>query len=138
MNELMRLDHVAIAVNDTARALQYFEGHLGLRVQSSEVPSGLPLRLTYLDCGNALIQLVEPLEPGTAIGDSLERSGEGLHHICFEVRDVSRTAAGLAGTDAGEVQLIRGQGRVSAFVPGSTHHGTRVECTQLDVHEGSR
>ncbi len=130
----MRLDHVAIAVRDTSRALQYFEGRLGLRVASSEIPTGVPLRLTYLDCGNASIQLVEPLEPGTAIGDSLERSGEGLHHVCFEVRDVSLTAASLAGPGAGPVQLIHGSGRVSAFVPGPVHHGTRVECTQLNAN----
>jgi methylmalonyl-CoA/ethylmalonyl-CoA epimerase len=91
--------------------------------------------LTYLDCGNALIQLVEPLAPRTAIGNSLERNGEGLHHVCFEVRDVGRTAAALADPGAGQVQFVPGDGRLSAFVPGPVHHGTPIECTKIDGDE---
>ena len=50
------------------------------------------MRLTYLDAGNAFLQLVEPLDPASALATWLDEHGEGLHHICFGVDDVPAAA----------------------------------------------
>ncbi len=55
---IRRLDYVALAVADTERALSRFCGRLGLSVVSAEVLARPHVRLTYLDAGNAYIQLV--------------------------------------------------------------------------------
>jgi methylmalonyl-CoA epimerase len=132
MNGLRRLDHVAVAVADTDRALQYFSGRLGLDVASSEVIESPHVRLTYLDAGSIFIQLVEPLDADSPIAAYLDEHGEGLHHIAFAVEDVAGAAADLADEDAAEVSLGSGRGRPSAFVPGEPHHGVRVEVTGFD------
>ncbi|MBS1883493.1 MAG: VOC family protein, partial [Actinobacteria bacterium] len=85
---IQRLDHVAIAVRDTEAALSYFRDRLGLAVVSSEENAPAQARLTYLDAGNAFIQLVAPLAAGAPIAGHLRRHGEGLHHVCFGVDDV--------------------------------------------------
>ena len=128
--KLRRLDHVAIAVRDTEEALRYFRDRLGLQVASAEELESPRVRLTYLDAGNAYIQLLEPLEPGEPLARWLDENGEGLHHICFGVDDVlgaarELTVDGAAPTPGG------GRGRVSTFVPGSPVHGVRVECTEF-------
>ena len=133
MTPIRRLDHVAVAVRDTDDALRYFTGRLGLRVASSEEIATPPVRLTYLDAGNAYIQLVEPLDDESAVAQWLEANGEGVHHVCFGVDDVAGAAAALGG--GGEVTLGTGRGRVSAFVPGEQSHGLRVECTQFRAAE---
>lgn len=135
MTPIRRLDHVAIAVRDTEAALVYFAGRLGLRVARSEEIAQPHVRLTYLDAGNAYIQLVEPLDPDTAVARHLEGHGEGLHHICFGVDDVPGAAAALAEEGAPPPTLGSGRGRVSSFVPGPAAHGTRVECTGFDYAE---
>ena len=76
-------------VRDTDEALRFYSGRLGLAVAASEEISSPHVRLTYLDAGNAYIQLVEPLTGNTQLTDWLDEHGEGLHHICFGVDDVA-------------------------------------------------
>ena len=135
MTSLRRLDHVAVAVRSTDEALRYFRDRLGLRVAHSEeipVPS---VRLTYLDCGNAYIQLVEPLDESSPIAEHLREHGEGLHHICFGVDEVAYALAALAEPGAPPAKLGSGRGRVSAFLPGPARHGVRVECTEFSYEQ---
>lgn len=131
MTPIRRLDHVAVLVRSTEDALRYFRGHLGLEVVHQDQLATPPVRLTYLDCGNAWLQLVEPLDPEHPLARQLEEQGEGLHHVCFGVDDPMAAAAELAQPDAPEVVRGSGRGRVSAFVPGAPVHGVRVECTEF-------
>lgn len=126
------LDHVAVAVADTERALEYFRDRLGLEVVVSEVIPTPHVRLTYLDAGPIFIQLVEPIDPDSALAAHIAEHGEGLHHIAFGVADVPTTAAALADPDSPQVTVGSGRGRPSAFVPGPIHHGVRVEVTEAD------
>lgn len=130
MTLLRRLDHVAVVVRSTDEALRFYEEHLGLRRHSSEVIPAPHVRLTYLDAGNAYLQLVEPLDPGSPLGTWLDEHGEGLHHICFGVDDVEAAVSALSDPGA-EVTLGNGRGRVSSFVTADGSHGVRVECTQF-------
>ena len=127
---LRRLDHVAVVVRNTEAAVEYFSGSLGLDVVSSEVLVEARVRLTYLDLGNTLLQLVEPLDDQSAVAASLAESGEGLHHLCFAVESVAEAATALA--DPPQAPAIgSGRGRASAFVAGPARHGVRLECTEL-------
>jgi methylmalonyl-CoA/ethylmalonyl-CoA epimerase len=126
---LKRLDHVAVLVRDTEAALRHFTDRLGLEVLSSEVLLEPRVRLTYLDLGNTLLQLVEPLEDGAAAA-ALAENGEGLHHLCFAVDSVVEAATALAHPPQAPA-LGTGRGRTSAFVPGPVHHGVRLECTEF-------
>ena len=72
MSVLRRLDHVAVLVRSTDDALRFYRDHLGLTVHSSEEIPIPPVRLTYLDAGNAFVQLVEPLEGDSDLAKWLE------------------------------------------------------------------
>jgi methylmalonyl-CoA/ethylmalonyl-CoA epimerase len=130
MTPLRRLDHVAVAVRDTEDALRYFRDRLGLRVARAEELDSPHVRLTYLDAGNAYIQLIEPLAADGDLARWLDEHGEGVHHICFGVDDVL-AAAGELSLDGASPTAGSGRGRVSAFVPGAVAHGVRVECTEF-------
>ena len=130
MTLVRRLDHVAIVVRSTAEALRFYEGHLGLHVQSSEEIDAPPVRLTYIDAGNAFLQLVEPLDDTSPIAAWLEQHGEGLHHVCFGVDDVEQAVSWLSDPGS-EVHLGNGRGRISSFVSTSGSHGVRIECTEF-------
>jgi methylmalonyl-CoA/ethylmalonyl-CoA epimerase len=133
---IRRLDHVAVVVASTERALDHFSARLGLPVVSSEELDEPHVRLTYLTAGNAFLQLVEPLSDTGTVADFLHRHGEGLHHICFGADDPIGDATAVGdGTPATGGQ---GRGRVSAFVPGLPPHGVRVECTAFDADEDVR
>lgn len=131
MTPLRRLDHVAVVVRDTEAALAFYRDRLGLRVHSSEELEPLGVRLTYLDAGNAFVQLVEPLDGASAVAAWLAEHGEGLHHICFGVDDVAAAVETLSDPGA-EVVLGSGRGRPSGFLTAAGSHGVRIECTGFD------
>jgi len=131
LSVIRRLDHVAVLVRSTDEALDFYERHLGLRVHSSEVIDQPHVRLTYLDAGNVYLQLVEPLDESLPQKAWLDEHGEGLHHVCFAVDDVSAAVTELGDPGAPGV-LGNGRGRVSAFVTAAASHGVRIECTAFD------
>ena len=130
MTPIRRLDHVAVVVRDTEAALEHFSGRLGLRVVHRDELDAPPVRLTYLDTGNAFIQLVEPLDPESELARWLGTHGEGLHHLCFGVDDV-RAAVEELSDEAGPRTLGQGRGRPSAFLGDGAPHGVVVECTEF-------
>jgi methylmalonyl-CoA/ethylmalonyl-CoA epimerase len=131
---IRRLDHVAVLVRSTEEALRFYRDRLGLRMASSEEIDSPHVRLTYLDTGNAFLQLVEPLDGDSQLARWLDEYGEGLHHICFGVDDVPEAVASLSD-DGASVTLGTGRGRVSSFVSAEGTHGVRVECTEFDRSE---
>jgi methylmalonyl-CoA/ethylmalonyl-CoA epimerase len=126
---LQRLDHVAVVVRSTDEALRFYSDHLGLPVSSSEELAELRVRLTLLDAGNAYVQLVEPLDGASPLGQWLEQHGEGLHHICFGVEDV-RHAIEQFSDPGSEVSVAVGASRRSGFVTAAASNGVVVEFTQ--------
>jgi methylmalonyl-CoA/ethylmalonyl-CoA epimerase len=130
LSRIRRLDHIGIATADTEAALAYFRDELGLEVATSEVNEKVGARLTYLDLGNAWLQLVEPLREDMPVAEYLREHGEGLHHVCFGVDDAERDATAMG--DGAAVRMGSGRGRPSAFLPGDVRHGTRIECTYFD------
>jgi methylmalonyl-CoA/ethylmalonyl-CoA epimerase len=129
---IRRLDHVAVAVRDTARALEYFSGRLGLRVAHQDELTAPAVRLTYLDCGNAWIQLVEPLDSESELARVIEEKGEGLHHLCFGVDDVAAAVEQLSEPGFPRRPLGSGRGRPSGFAANGQPHGVLVECTGFE------
>jgi methylmalonyl-CoA/ethylmalonyl-CoA epimerase len=130
---IRRLDHVAVLVRSTDEALRFYSERLGLAVHSTEQLQAPNVRLTYLDAGNAYIQLVEPLDSTSPLGSWLEENGEGLHHICFGVDDVQSAVAELSDPGS-DVVLGSGRGRLSSFVT-ADGRGVRIECTEFRREE---
>lgn len=129
---IRRLDHVAVLVRDTEEAMSSFCDRVGLRFVSSESLLKLRVRLTYLDLGNAYLQLLEPLDDQSEAARALKADGEGLHHICFGVDDVQRSCRWLGRLETGDdFPVATGRGRVSAFVPGWRPNSVRLECTEF-------
>jgi methylmalonyl-CoA/ethylmalonyl-CoA epimerase len=129
---IRRLDHVAVVVEDTALALRHFRDRLGLDVVAVDEPREVPVRLTYLDLGNTLLQLVEPLDADHPLAAWLATHGEGLHHVCFGVDDVESELMRLGPQECSVPPLGSGRGRPAGFLAGHPPHGVRIECTLFD------
>jgi methylmalonyl-CoA/ethylmalonyl-CoA epimerase len=132
---IRRLDHVAVLVRSTDEALRFYRDRLGLAVHSTEELEAPRVRLTYLDAGNAYVQLVEPLDSASPLGSWLEENGEGLHHICFGVDDVPAAVAELSDQGS-DIVLGSGRGRLSGFVTADgAGAAVRIECTEFRREE---
>ena len=84
-----RLNHVAIAVRDLARAAAVYRDTLGASVSE---PIELPehgVTTVFVMLPNTKIELLEPLGENSPIAKFLERNADGgIHHICYEVDDI--------------------------------------------------
>ena len=84
----IRLDHVAVAVADIKSAIDTFENSLGLDCEKvQDVPSESS-KVAFFYLGGPHLELVQPTDPDSAMGRSLSKRGEGLHHICLEVENL--------------------------------------------------
>ena len=94
----MQLDHVAIAVRSVDAAAERLCNLLGYTRATQKV-TNTRQRVTVLFLrkpGSMEIKLIEPSDPDSPLWGSLKK-GEGLHHLCFKVDDVTRASAELAG-----------------------------------------
>ena len=130
---MLRLHHIAIAVTDIAQALPAYTDGLGLSATHIEDVPVQGARVALIPLGETNLELVAPLAPDCPLARSIERRGEGVHHLCFEVDDI---VAELAGLKARGVRVVDetpragADGALVAFVHPSSTHGVLLELRQ--------
>lgn len=134
------LSHVSIVVPDLAAALRKLEATYGLAAGEIRVNEVQGVRMTYIDLGNAKIELMEPSRPDSPVAKFLERNPKGgIHHFCVGVDNVERTtdeltAAGTRVLGAGEVQL-NVHGERIAFIHPQDFLGALVELEENKLED---
>ena len=129
---LGKVHHVAVVVRDLDQALGFYRDTLGLPVeQVLPVPQDR-VRIGFLPVGESKIELVEPTDDTTGVARFLAARGEGFHHVCFEVPDITVALDGLA---AQGVELIDRVARAGAdgpvaFIHPRSAHGVLVELVE--------
>lgn len=132
------LSHVSIVVPDLAAAIARLQQTYGLTAGEIKVNDEQGVRMTYIDLGNAKIELMEPSRPDSPIAKFLERNPKGgIHHFCLGVDSVETTtreltAAGVQVLGGGKVQL-NVHGERIAFVHPKDFLGALIE---LEEHGG--
>jgi methylmalonyl-CoA/ethylmalonyl-CoA epimerase len=130
----MKLDHIGIVVRDIATALEVYQVALGLPLQDTVELAEQQVKVAFLPVGGSNIELVQPTSDDTGVARYLAKRGEGIHHICIEVEDITAT---LAQLEAHDVQLIDKEPRQGAhgqvaFVHPKGAHGVLVELVEHD------
>ena len=130
-----RLNHVALAVRDTAAAARVYRDTLGAETSA---PLALPehgVIVVFVDLPNTKIELMEPLGEGSPIAPFLDKNPNGgMHHICYEVDDIAAArdrlvSAGARVLGSGEPQ-IGAHGKPVLFLHPKDFCGTLVELEQ--------
>jgi methylmalonyl-CoA/ethylmalonyl-CoA epimerase len=85
---MRKIEHIGIAVNNLEESCTLFEKLLGTpSYKTEEVPSE-GVRTAFFQSGPNKIELLEATGAGSPIARFLEKRGEGVHHIAFEVADL--------------------------------------------------
>lgn len=128
-----RLSHVGIAVRNLEAALDIFSRLLNVKVPGSEAVVDQKVRLALIHAGNTSLELLEATSPDSPIAKFVEKRGEGIHHLSFEVDDIRAEIARLKSEG---FQLIddgprKGAGGYwIAFVHPKSTNGVLVEISQ--------
>ncbi|MCE9637312.1 MAG: methylmalonyl-CoA epimerase [Planctomycetes bacterium] len=91
----MKLDHVNIATPDADGTAKLLSDLFDLPVVKRVEVADQGVKVVKLDCGNAVVELTEPLGPDTPVGRFLAKNRPGLHHMCFAVSDIRAEIARL-------------------------------------------
>jgi methylmalonyl-CoA/ethylmalonyl-CoA epimerase len=85
---MLRVEHIGIAVKDIAESQKLFETLLGTPCYKKEVVSSEKVTTAFFRKGETKIELLESSDPEGVIAKFIDKKGEGLHHIAFEVEDI--------------------------------------------------
>ena len=130
-----RLNHVAIAVRDIAKAAQVYRNTLGAEVSAAVPQPTHGVTTVFITLPNTKIELLEPLGEGSPIAKFLERSPDGgIHHLCYEVDDILAVRDKLKAQGArvlgdGEPKM-GAHGKPVLFLHPKDFCGTLVEIEQ--------
>lgn len=138
MTSIVRIDHVAIVVDDIDEALHFWRDGLGLQISHVEEVPDQQSVVAFLPTGDSEVELVRPTNDESGIARYLHKTGPGLHHICFEVDDIE---AALTQLKARSVRLINPEpvigtgGKRIAFIHPESANGVLVELYELTAEE---
>lgn len=100
---ITHIEHVGIAVKDLDAAITYYENVLGLKCYAIEEVADQKVKTAFFKVGQTKIELLESTDPEGPIGKFIEKKGEGVHHIAFNVPGLEEA---LDEVDDSGVQLI--------------------------------
>lgn len=130
---LGKVEHIALAVSDLEAAIAHYTRVWGLSLEHREVVEEQGVEEAMFRIGESYVQLLAPLSPDTTVGKFIERRGEGLHHIAYEVEDIE---AALKSLKDGGMALIDKEPRLGsrekriAFVHPKGNKGVLVELVE--------
>lgn len=83
------IDHVGVAVKDIEAVLAFFNKAFDVPDAEIVLMEDQGVRATLIEVGQTRLELLEPTGPESGVGRFIERRGEGLHHLAFNVTDIS-------------------------------------------------
>ena len=130
------IDHVAIVVRSIEEALPRYRALFGWEaIDEPRVFASQHVRLCFLDPGGtqgAKVELVEPTDDTTGVARFLASKGEGFHHVCFEVPNLTETLLRLEmdGLELIDTAPRRGAEGPVAFIHPRSCNGVLVELIE--------
>ncbi len=92
---MVKVEHIGIAVKDLNTSIPLFEKLLNTQCYKQEQVESEQVQTAFLKSGETKIELLQSLGTAGVIEKYIERKGEGIHHIAFEVADIYMEMARL-------------------------------------------
>ncbi|MCV9932098.1 methylmalonyl-CoA epimerase [Flavobacterium sp. LS1R47] len=83
-----KIEHIGIAVKDLEVSNLLFEKLFGVPAYKSEAVESEGVITSFFQNGPNKIELLAATSPGSPIAKFLDKKGEGIHHIAFDVTDI--------------------------------------------------
>ena len=128
----MRVDHIAIAVNDADRALENYKKILKIdKIDVEEVPNE-KVKVVMLNLEDTRLELIEPLEDTSPISKFLKERGEGIHHIAITADEIENDVSHAKENGMRFLGELRtgSYGRKITFIHPKSLNGVLVEFCQ--------
>ena len=129
----MHIDHIGIAVKDLESAITTYETILNTTCDKREIVESEKVETAFFQTGESKVELLGGTSSDSVITKYIEKKGEGLHHIAFEVKDIHKELIRLRekGFTILNDQPKKGaDNKLVAFIHPKDNHGVLVELCQ--------
>lgn len=133
---ILRVEHIGIAVSSLTNADALFSKLLGIDSYKMETVEGEGVNTSFYQNGETKIELLEATREDSAIAKFIEKKGEGIHHIAFEVDDLDAEMKRLEGLGFRLLNTTPKQGadnKKICFLHPKDTNGVLVELCQTIV-----
>jgi methylmalonyl-CoA/ethylmalonyl-CoA epimerase len=130
---MRKIEHIGIAVNSLEVSNLVFEKLFGAPAYKSEMVESEGVNTSFFMNGPNKIELLEATNPESPIAKFLEKKGEGIHHIAFDVEDIFSEIARLKAEGfivLNEVPKKGADNKLVAFLNPKTTNGVLIELCQ--------
>ena len=130
---MRKIEHIGIAVNSLEVSNLVFEKLFGAPASKSELVESEGVKTSFFMNGPNKIELLEATNPESPIAKFLEKKGEGIHHIAFDVEDIVSEIARLKEEGfvvLNEVPKKGADNKLVAFLHPKTTNGVLIELCQ--------
>jgi len=130
---MRNVEHIGIAVKDFAQANGLYYKLLGVEPYKTEFVESEGVNTSFFKVGETKIELLEATNPDSAIAKFIEKRGEGIHHIAFEVDDILAEMERLKNEGfvlLNEAPKKGADNKLVCFVHPKSANGVLIELTQ--------
>jgi len=132
----MKIDHIAIAVNDVEQAAKQYQNALGVEKIIYETVESEGVKLAIIKLENGRIELMQPTRDDSPIKKFLEKKGEGLHHMALATDDIESEYQRMEGCGIQFLGKIRpgSEGTKITFIHPKSLSGVLTELCSHPKH----
>jgi len=128
-----KIEHVGIAVKDIATAGDVYAKLLNTIIYKTENVESEGVKTAFLQTGPNKIELLEATNPDSPIAKFIEKKGEGVHHIAFDVKDIVAEMKRLKAEGfilLNEEPKLGADNKLVCFVHPKSANGVLIELCQ--------
>ncbi|HKL14060.1 MAG TPA: methylmalonyl-CoA epimerase [Balneolaceae bacterium] len=129
----MHIDHIGIAVSDLNKAISTYEKILNKKLTKTERVESEKVETAFFETGESKVELLGPTDASSVIQKFVEKKGEGIHHVAFEVDDIQKEMDRLEAegfTLLNEKPKQGADNKLVAFIHPKNNHGVLIELCQ--------
>lgn len=125
----MKIDHIAIAVNDVEESAKVYQQALGVDNVEFETVESEGVKIAILHLENARIELMQPTNDESPIKKFLDKKGQGLHHMALDTDNIEGDVERMEGCGIQFLGKIRpgSAGTKVTFIHPKSLHGVLAE-----------
>ncbi len=125
----MKIDHIAIAVNDVEESAKIYQQALGVNSVEFETVESEGVKVAIIHLENSRIELMQPTNDSSPIKKFLDKKGQGLHHMALETDNIEGEVNRMEGCGIQFLGKIRpgSAGTKVTFIHPKSLHGVLTE-----------
>ena len=131
--KILGIEHIGIAVKDLDTNAPFWKHVLEISHKGTETVAQEGVTTDIYDTGSGKVELLKSTISGSVIEKFLEKRGEGIHHVCFEVDDIIKAIIELKELNVDVISdrpTVGAEGYKVVFIHPKSTGGVLVELAQ--------